>query len=187
MDVFQEGISKSFEPIKSIGSRVGFERGRIGRVKVSPSELAAYNLYKVLEKYPEYTKEARGQIQNYYKDFDGLETLNLNIFASVLSFLRRYPDPTPESFKDENIMEFFTSPVNFIPEDAKDKKRLKIRLKAQFLKYILAIKTYKSEKEYEENEEEYEYGEEGNQYGEEYEYGEEYGEEEYEEYEEYSE
>ena len=112
MDVFEEGISKSYEPIKDIGSRVGFERGRVGRVKVSPSELAAYNLYKVLEKYPEYTKEARGQIQNYYKDFDGLETMNLPIFASVLSFLKRYPNPSPDSFKDENIMEFF---INFIP------------------------------------------------------------------------
>ena len=175
MDVFEEGISKSYEPIKDIGSRAGFERGRVGRVKVSPSELAAYNLYKVLEKYPEYTKEARGQIQNYYKDFDGLETMNLPIFASVLSFLKRYPNPSPDSFKDENIMEFF---INFIPEDAQDKKRLVTRLKAQFLKYIVAIKTYQSEKEEIFEEAEIAEGER------EYEYGEEYGEEEYEEYEE---
>ena len=178
MDVFKEGIVKTFEPIKEIGSRVGFERGRIGRVKVPPSELAAYNLYKVLEKYPEYTKEARGQIQNYYKDFEGLESMNLQIFASVLGFLKRYPNPTPDSFKDENILEFFTSPINFIPEDSQDKKRIIIRLKAQFLKYIVAIKAYQSEKE--EAFQDYEYAAEER----EYEYGEEYGEEEYEEYEE---
>lgn len=184
MDVFKEGLVNTYEPIKEIGSRVGFERGRIGRVKVSPSELAAYNLYKVLEKYPQYTKESRGQIQNYYKDFEGLETMNLEIFASVLSFLKRYPEPTAESFKDENILEFFNSPINFIPEDATDKKRIIIRLKAEFLKYIVAISTYKQEKEevfeyeYAEEEKEHEYGEE---------YGEEEFEEEYEENEEYSE
>jgi len=178
MDVFKEELVKTYEPIKEIGSRVGFERGRIGRVKVSPSELAAYNLYKVLEKYPEYTKEARGQIQNYYKDFEGLETMNLQVFASVLSFLKKYPNPTPDSFKDENILEYFTSPINFIPKDSQDKKRIITRLKAQFLKYIVAIKTYEREKEEIFEQTEYEGA---------IEYGEEYGEEEYEEEDEYSE
>ena len=81
-----EQVVKDFEPFKEGGTRVGFAKGRAGRFKVKPSELAAYNLYKTLENYPVFTKEARGQIQTYYSDMEGLENLNLETFASVLAF-----------------------------------------------------------------------------------------------------
>jgi len=144
MNVYEEKIVKDYEPIKEIGSRLGFERGRIGRFKINPSELAAYNLYKILEKFPEYTKEGRSQVQNFYKSFEGLENLNLKLFASVLSFLRKYSKPTPENFKDEIILEYI-SPL--LPSKESDRKRLIVRFKADFLRYIIAIINYQNEKE----------------------------------------
>lgn len=150
----EEKIRTDYEPIREGGSRVGFERGRVGRVKVSPAELASYNLYKVLEKYPEFTKEARSQIQKQYNSFEGLDTINLEVFASVLTFLKNHPTPTPEDFKDEVILEYFS---RLLPASSPDKKRIILRLKAQFLKYIIAINNFKSqqEEEFEEFEEEY--------------------------------
>jgi len=151
----EEKIRTDYEPIREGGSRVGFERGRIGRVKVTPEELASYNLYKVLEKYPEFTKEARSQIQKQYNNFEGLDTMNLEVFASVLTFLKNHPTPTPDDFKDEVILEYFS---RILPVSSPDKKRIILRLKAQFLKYTIAITNFKrqQEEEFEEFEEEFE-------------------------------
>ena len=144
MDIFEERIVRGYEPIKE-GNRVGFEMGRVGRFKVKPSVLAAYNLFKVLEKYPEFTKEARGQNQKYYEDMEGLETMNLEAFASVLTFLKNYPAPTPENFEDATILQYFS---RLLPKkEVPDKANIILRLKVQFLKYIVAINTYKQEKE----------------------------------------
>lgn len=179
MNVFEEGIRRGYEPMKDKGPRVGFEKGRVGRVKVKPSELAAYNLYKTLEKYPEFTKEARSQIQEYYKHMEGLETMNLAAFASVLTFLKFYPEPKPEHFKDEIILQYFTTLMPNKKISEAEKKKIIIKLKAQFLKYIVAINTYKAGKEemmeIEEEEEQPKYGVE------------QYEEEDYEEADEYSE
>lgn len=179
MDLFEEKIVRGYEPTKNIGSRVGFERGQIGRAKVNPSELAAYKLYKVLELFPEFTKESRFQIQNYYKDLEGLENLNLKLFATAILFLRKNPEPNAENFKDENIMEYIS---NFLPTrdiSPLEKKRLIVRLKADFLRYLVFINAHTNSKE-----EQLENIEIEDEIG----YGEEYGEEEYDEdYDEYSE
>lgn len=164
MEIYEEKIRTDYEPIRNAPSRLGFEKGRVGRVSVSPLELAAYKLYKVLEKYPDFTKEARSQIQGEYKDFEGLDTLNLEVFASVLTFLKYHPEPSPEDFKDEVISEYFS---RLTPANATDKNRM-LRLKAEFLKYIVAIKDFKrvdvedesqteTEEEYQEDEYEDEY------------------------------
>ena len=145
MNVFEEKIRRDYEPMRESGSRVGFEKGRIGRVKVDPSELAAYNLYKVLEKYPEFTKESRSQIQNKYKNLEGLETMNLEVLSSVLTFLKNYPEPTPESFKDEIILEYFSRLLPTKEILPSEKKRFIIRLKSQFLKYIRFINNFEKE------------------------------------------
>jgi hypothetical protein len=162
MDVYEEGIRKDYEPMYEGKSRVGFEVGRVGRVKVNPSELAAYNLYKTLEKYPEFTKEARKIVQDEFVNFSGLETMNLEVFSSVLTFLKTYPKPTPENFKDEIIIEYFSRLLPTREISPEEKKRLLIKLKAMFLKYIVAIYSYRTtleeipEPEEELNEEQYE-------------------------------
>lgn len=160
MDVFEEGIRKDFEPMYE-RSRVGFERGKVGRVKVPAGELAAYNLYRVLEKYPEFTKEGRAKIQAEFADFPSLETMNLEVFASVLTFLRAHPQPTPDNFKDDNIVEYFSRLLPPKDMSGEEKKRLIIKLKALFLKYIVAIAAHRAsidlpEEEPEVNEEQYE-------------------------------
>jgi hypothetical protein len=156
----QEKIRTDYEPIRQMGSRVGFEKGRVGRVKVSPAELASFNLYKVLEKYSEYfTKEARSQIQEEYRNFENLETINLEVFASVLAFLKNHPNPTPDDFKDEVILEYFT---RLLPTSSIDRERIILRLKAEFLKYYTAILAFKYKEQ--EKFEEYEGDEEQDQY-----------------------
>ena len=137
-----EEIKQDYEPMYG-KSRVGFEAGRIGRVKVSPAELAAYNLYKTLEKYPEFTKEGRHAIQNEFANLPGLETMNLEVFASVLTFLKTN-QPTPETFKTANIEQYFTRLYPTKTISIEDKKQLTTKLKSLFLKYIIAITAYRS-------------------------------------------
>ena len=166
MDIFEEGVRTGYEPSKG-GYRVGysgfeFDKYKKGQ-KVDPKFLAAYNLNKTLEKYPEFTKEARTEIQNEFTDFPDLAVMNLETLASVLFFLKYHPKPVPKDFSDENIVEYFS---RLIPDKitSTEKERYIIRLKAQFLKYIRAINTYRSSLEFEEEEEQ---EEQPSQYGEE--------------------
>ena len=142
-----EDIRRDYEPMYEGGSRVGFEQGRVGRMKVPVNELAAYNLYKTLEKYPEFTKEARSRIQTEFVDFPGIETISLEVLSSVLTFLKNHPKPTPENFRDENIIEYFTRLFPTKEISVEERKRLIIKLKALFLKYIVAIGAFRSERE----------------------------------------
>jgi hypothetical protein len=166
MNYFEEGVKSGYDAGEK-GSRVGYEIGfkpGPGRVKVDPSVLAAYKLNKILEKYPEITKDARNQIQSEFEGFTDLPVLNLEAFASVLTFLRDYPNPTPNEFKDEIIAQYFVRLLPVKEISSEERKRLIIRLKAQFLKYIVAIKNYResfdisniSKEEFEPNEEQYE-------------------------------
>jgi hypothetical protein len=153
----EDEIRKDYEPFEG-GSRVGFEQGRVGRMKVPPNELAAYNLYKTLEKYPEFTKEARSRFQAEFVDFPGIETMSLEVLSSVLTFLKNHPKPTPENFRDENISEYFVRLLPTKEISAEEKKRLIIKLKALFLKYIVAIFSFRTEREDVDEEEEIEEG-----------------------------
>jgi hypothetical protein len=147
MEVYEEGIQKGYEARTS--GRITYGKGRF---KLSP----AYNLFKTLEEFPEFTKEARVEIQNEFEDFPDLKVLNLKVFASVLSFLRKYKKPgkndelTINLLTDDIMMEYFS---RFLPDDKKitlqEKKHLIIRLKAQFLKYIIAIVRYRSNRAFE--------------------------------------
>ena len=143
----EEEIRRDYEPMYEGGSRVGFEQGRVGRMKVPPNELAAYNLYKTLEKYPEFTKEARSRFQAEFVDFPGIETMSLEVLSSVLTFLKNHPKPTPENFRDENISEYFTRLFPTKEISVEERKRLVIKLKSLFLKYIVAIFSFRAERE----------------------------------------
>ena len=142
-----EEIRRDYEPMYEGGSRVGFEQGRVGRMKVPPNELAAYNLYKTLEKYPEFTKEARSRFQAEFVDFPGIETMSLEVLSSVLTFLKNHPKPTPENFRDENVSEYFTRLLPTKEISSEEKSRLIIKLKSLFLKYIVAIFSFRAERE----------------------------------------
>jgi hypothetical protein len=109
MDVFEEGIRREYEPFREEGpSRIGFAKGFRGRQKVDPRVQAAYNLNKKLEKYPDFTKEARQNLQNEFEGYNDLPVVNLETFAAVLSFLKDYPNFTPEQFKDDTVVQYFT-------------------------------------------------------------------------------
>lgn len=147
MDVFEEGIRRGYETGRGKTNRVGFETGQIGRRKVAPSELAAYNLYKILEKYPEFTKEGRMAAQDEFSGFNDLAVMNLETVASVLTFLKIYPDPTPEEFKDEVIVKYFDRLLPTKAISAEERAKLIVRIKAVFLKYIRAIRSYRASRE----------------------------------------
>ena len=173
MDVYKEGIRRGYDPKEGF-ARVtargfGFDKYRRGE-KIDPKEQAAYNLNKILEKYPDFTKEARSEIQSEFVKFPTIATINLEALASVLSFLKYHPNPKPAHFKDENILPYFSRliPVKQMPSE--DLQIYIIRLKAEFLKYIIAINAfreqYENESEYEEEQEREEpnYGQEEESY-----------------------
>ena len=122
------------------GGRVGFEQPLMLK---NPQAVASYNLYKTLEKYPDFTKEARNTIKNEFANFPDLPVLNLETLASVINFLKDIPNPTPEDFTDENILPYFSRLIPDKPMNADERKRILIRLKAQFLIYIRAVRTFR--------------------------------------------
>jgi len=144
MDVYEEGIRTGFEGgAARVGFEgFGFERFRKGE-KVDPGLQAAYNLSETLKKYPGITKEERTEIQNEFAPFPNLKNLNLEVLASVLTFLKFFPEPKPEDFEDDNILDYFSRLIPDKPLSSSEKARLYIRLKAQFLKYIVAVNTFR--------------------------------------------
>lgn len=142
MDIFEETIQEGFERTKEGQTRVGLG---LGKQRLTPNELAGYNLFKVLEKYPEFTQEARTELQSEFTDMDDLPVLNMETFAAVLSFLRLHPSPNPKDFRDENIIPFFGRLFPDKPLTEEEKERLIVRLKAQFIKYITAINRFREE------------------------------------------
>jgi hypothetical protein len=131
-------IQSEYDAIKGTG-RTTFGPGRF---KFGPD----YYLLKTLEKYPNYfTKEGRYEVQTEYADFPDLGNLNLDVFVSVLIFLRDYPEPKPEYFRDDIIVKYFE---DLLPKEKQgERKRLIIRMKAQFLKYLRAITSFRQERE----------------------------------------
>lgn len=127
---------------------IGVEGGmhqRITRRYMTPAELAAYKLNQALEKYPEFTKEARENIQNEFVNIDGLRTMNMKLLAATLSFLRSVNNqPTPASFRDEYIVPYMTQLLNPDKLDPDELKRLIIRYKAQMVTYIEVIKKFRN-------------------------------------------
>jgi|SRR5579883_1091450 len=165
MDIFEETVRKEYEPIKESGAtRVGFAKGFRGRQKVDPVILAAYKLGETLKKYPEFSKAERGNLQNEFEGFADLPVVNLETFASVLAFLKDYPNLTLMQFEDNIIVQYFGRLLPTKDISIEERKQLIIRLKAEFLKYIVAINTYRSRYNMgEENEERYESSQEENE------------------------
>ena len=182
MDLFEEEVRGGYDPKEGF-SRIAFGGFGIEKYKrgerVDPKVQAAYNLNKTLEKYPEFTKDARMQIQAEFSKFPNIAVMNLETIAAVLNFLRFYPNPTPNEFKDDIIVEFFSRLLPDKSISSTERQNLIIRLKAEFLKYIQAILAFRSEETEEIEEEQTGYVSEEDKYGKE-----EYEEEEEEEKEE---
>jgi len=119
---------------------------QLTRPHMTPNELAAWKLNQALEKYPEFTKEARENVQNEFVYMPGLRTMNMKLMAATISFLRAIKNnPTPQTFKDEIIVPHMNQllPVNIVDQD--EKRRLIIRFKAQILMYIRAIQIFRNQ------------------------------------------
>lgn len=119
---------------------------QLTRRHMTPNELASWKLNQALEKYPEFTKEARENAQNEFADMPGLRTMNMKLLAATISFLRSINNqPDVNSFKDEIIVPHMKEllPINKV--DQSELRRLIIRFKAQMLMYIRAIEIFRSE------------------------------------------
>ena len=113
---------------------------------MTPNELAAWKLNQALEKYPNFTKEARENAQNEFVDMPGLRTMNMKLFAATLNFLQSINNqPTPTSFTDEVIIPHMSQLINIEKINQEDTRRLIIRFKAQILMYIRAIQLFREE------------------------------------------
>ena len=146
MDVYEEGVRSGYAGARVGMGGFGIDAYKKGQ-KVDPKIQAAYNLNKTLEKYPEFSKDARTEMQNEFSSFPDIAFVNLEAFAAVLNFLKVYPNPKPEQFRDEIILEYFT---RLIPDKAitsDERLRLILRLKAQFIKYIVAIKNFRESRD----------------------------------------
>ena len=120
--------------------------GRLNRRHMTPNELAAWKLNQALEKYPNFTKEARENAQNEFVDMPGLRTMNMKLFAATLNFLQSINNqPTPTSFTDEVIIPHMSQLINIEKINQEDTRRLIIRFKAQILMYIRAIQLFREE------------------------------------------
>ena len=118
---------------------------KMTRRHMTPNELAAYKLNQALEKYPEFTKEARENIQNEFVEMPGLRTMNMKLMAATLSFLRSVNDqPTPASFQDTFILPYLNQLLNPDKVDQDELARLIIRFKAQILMYVRAIQIFRN-------------------------------------------
>lgn len=130
-------------PSQMVGE-VGAFHERSTRRHMTPNELAASKLNQALEKYPEFTKDARSNFQNEFVEMPGLRTMNMKLFAATLSFLRAINNQiTPNSFADSIIVPHMSQLLNTDKIDEDELKRLIIRYKAQMLMYIRAIQIYR--------------------------------------------
>ena len=143
MEFFEETIQTGFEP--SGIKRVGFADGP--RRKLTPNEIAGNRLLKTLEKYPDFTQDARIDIYNEFIDFPDLPVINLETFVAVLAFLKRYPQPVKKNFSDKNILPYFSRLMPTKKISSEEKERIILRLKAEFIKYVIAIGNYRREEE----------------------------------------
>lgn len=146
MDVYEEGVRSGYAGARVGMGGFGIDSYKKGQ-KVDPKIQAAYNLNKTLEKYPEFTKDARTEIQNEFSTFPDIAFVNLEAFAAVLNFLKIYPNPTPAQFRDEIILEYFTRLMPDKITSSDERLRLILRLKAQFIKYIVAIKNFRESRD----------------------------------------
>ena len=142
MEFFEEGVRKEFEPRKG-GGRVGRTGFESLKYKKDPKFLAAYNLNKALEKYPNFTSEARSILQNEFIELPDLAVMNLDLLAAALDFLRKNPSPKPEDFSDKKLENYF---VNFLSEkmNSEEIENYKIRFKSYFLKYVVTVQQYRT-------------------------------------------
>ena len=120
--------------------------GRLNRRNITPNEMAAWKLNQALEKYPNFTKEAREDAQNEFVDMPGLRTMNMKLFATTLDFLKSINNqPTPDSFRDDVIIPHMSQLVNVEKINQEETRRLIIRFKAQMLMYIRAIQIFRED------------------------------------------
>lgn len=120
-----------------------FGRGR-KREPMTPNELAAWKLNQALEKYSEFTSGARQELQNEFTNMESLRTMNMDVLATTLAFLKAYGEITPNSFKDENILLYINRLLPIKEMTNNEKRKLITRFKAEILIYIRAIQTFRS-------------------------------------------
>jgi len=125
-------------PSQMVGT--GGATGQITRKNMTPNELAAWKLNQALEKYPDFTEEARRNLQIEFVDMPGLRTMNMKVLAATLSFLNSINNqPSPAAFQDQYILSHINRLLPTKEISNQERRRLIVRFKAQLLIYTRAI------------------------------------------------
>ena len=119
------------------------EARKLGRKAMSPEQAAAWKLYQSLEKFPNFTKEARQELQNEFTDLPNLKSMNMKALAATLSFLQAVKTPTVNLFRDEIVLPHIEKVLPLKQLSVDEKQRLILRYKAQILMYVRAIQRYR--------------------------------------------
>lgn len=125
------------------GGNIGIPGAKIIRRQKTPNELASWKLNQSLQKYPTFTQDARQEYQDEFLNMPNLRNMNMKVLAATLSFLQSNPNPTPETFKDSNILPHINLLISTKTMDENEKKRLIVRYKDMILIYVIAVDNYR--------------------------------------------
>lgn len=148
MTTLEFGIERRKEGQVSRYGRGGFSApgipgAKIVRVPKTPKELAAWKLNQALSKYTKFSMEARQEYQGEFANMPNLRTLNMKVLAAAITLLSDIKEPTPESFKDRNILPYIDPLLPAKQLNESEHKRLIVKYKEMILIYITAIQNYR--------------------------------------------
>lgn len=130
--------------LEGISSIAIGKKGGVKREFLTRHQIAAYNLYKELEAYPE-VNEIRLKLRDEFVALPSLPILNMKVLAAVLAFLTSVNNnPTPASFNSEaftDITDILKNKLNDV-----DVPDYLIKTKATFLRYILNIIKFRTDR-----------------------------------------
>lgn len=144
-------ISKSYNYGMTSGPSmmVGLQEGKKSRSKMEPKKRAAINLFKSLGLFSNIflSEEQRRKQQNIFENMPQIRHMNTKVLAMVLAFLERNPVLNQESFDDKNVEPYISKIYVLTNLKKKEKKQIINRYKQTMLRYIRAIKKYRSDRQ----------------------------------------
>ena len=123
-------------------AKARFSFPRRGRI-MDRQQQASWQLNKALSNFEGFGEEARLSLQEEFIRLPSLKVMNMEALAATLAFLRAFPQPSPQSFQDNNILPFINK---VLPPDLKgsEKQRAITRYKTQILRYVRAVSDFRA-------------------------------------------
>lgn len=117
---------------------------RFSQAPRTPLQRAQDDLGRALDPY-NVSSERRDIILSEASRIDTLPVMNMPILAAAMLYLRDYPDPTPDTFTDEQLQPYldqlmidYTMPTPGTSA-SRDQDQVRLRYKQAILRYILKV------------------------------------------------